>query len=206
MSKNVHVLIHGQIYTMSEDELMHWKYIKREKQPDGSYKYYYDTSEEDNAWKNSKKAEYEATKAGGKMGAAQLKAQEAYNKWRNSAPYGAALDIKQAKELKKERDKLYEEYLKAQKEADEATAAYKAAKKKAEKTVNKYKAQKIGNFLNKTVSKGITAVTQLLTSIFTGNKNAVIEKRKSNNVIYNNDFSDVSDDSNNKTKKTRTGR
>lgn len=27
-----------------DDELMHWKYIKREKKPDGSYRYYYDTS------------------------------------------------------------------------------------------------------------------------------------------------------------------
>lgn len=45
-NKNVHVLIHGQLCTMSEDELMHFKYIKREKLPDGSYRYYYDTTDE----------------------------------------------------------------------------------------------------------------------------------------------------------------
>ena len=28
--------------SMADDELVHWKYIKREKKPDGSYRYYYD--------------------------------------------------------------------------------------------------------------------------------------------------------------------
>ena len=188
MSKDVHVLIHGQICTMSEDELMHWKYIKREKQPDGSYKYFYDTSDEDNAAKAKAKTEHEADNARSRMGAAQIKAQEAYNKWRYSVPYGVGLTIKQAKELEKEREKLYKEYQKAQKEADAATAAYKAAKKKAEKTVNKYKLQMVGNFLNKTVSLGITAVAQLVGSVF-NNKNAIIEKRKGNKTFYNNDYS-----------------
>lgn len=27
---------------LADDELMHWKYIKRERKPDGSYRYYYD--------------------------------------------------------------------------------------------------------------------------------------------------------------------
>lgn len=41
---------------LSEDELMHWKYIKREK-VNGKWRYYYDQSELDNKKKNiSKKA------------------------------------------------------------------------------------------------------------------------------------------------------
>ena len=39
MSK--YVIIHGQFYEVSDDELMHWKYIKREKK-NGKWVYYYD--------------------------------------------------------------------------------------------------------------------------------------------------------------------
>jgi hypothetical protein len=41
MSKNRYVIIHGQFYEMSEDELMHWKYVKREKK-NGKWVYTYD--------------------------------------------------------------------------------------------------------------------------------------------------------------------
>ena len=42
MSK--YVIIHGQLYELPEDELMHWKYIKREK-VNGKWKYIYDLGE-----------------------------------------------------------------------------------------------------------------------------------------------------------------
>ena len=41
MSKNKYVIIHGQIHAVSDDELMHWKYIKREK-VNGKWVYTYD--------------------------------------------------------------------------------------------------------------------------------------------------------------------
>lgn len=40
MSK--YVIIHGQLHEVSDDELMHWKYLRREKQPDGTYRYFYE--------------------------------------------------------------------------------------------------------------------------------------------------------------------
>ena len=43
MSK--YVLFHGQFHELPDDALMHWKYIKREKLPNGKYKYYYDIGE-----------------------------------------------------------------------------------------------------------------------------------------------------------------
>lgn len=42
MSK--YVIIHGQLHEISDDELMHWKYLKREK-VNGKWKYYYDWNE-----------------------------------------------------------------------------------------------------------------------------------------------------------------
>lgn len=40
MSKNKYVIIHGQLYQISNDELMHWRYIKREKK-NGKWVYTY---------------------------------------------------------------------------------------------------------------------------------------------------------------------
>ena len=43
MSNNYVILPNGN--TIREDELYHWKYIKREKQANGKWKYYYDTDQ-----------------------------------------------------------------------------------------------------------------------------------------------------------------
>lgn len=48
----VDVLMHGdniRYIDLDEDEIMHWKYIKREKLSNGKYRYYYDQSELDQA-------------------------------------------------------------------------------------------------------------------------------------------------------------
>lgn len=43
MSK--YVLMHGTFVEVSDDELMHWKYVKRVKNKNGKWKYYYDWDE-----------------------------------------------------------------------------------------------------------------------------------------------------------------
>ena len=45
MSK--YIIQNGQFYEISDDELMHWKYIKREKKSGGGYRYYYADSKAD---------------------------------------------------------------------------------------------------------------------------------------------------------------
>ena len=39
-----YVIIHGRLREVSDDELMHWKYIKREKK-NGKWRYYYDVKD-----------------------------------------------------------------------------------------------------------------------------------------------------------------
>ena len=51
-----YILVHGQLRELSDNELMHWKYIKREKLANGKYKYYYDLGE-------TQKKNYEQAKA-----------------------------------------------------------------------------------------------------------------------------------------------
>lgn len=60
MSK--YTIIHGQLCELPEDELMHWKYIKREK-VNGKWKYYYDLGEtQKKAYEQAKNA-YDTRKA-----------------------------------------------------------------------------------------------------------------------------------------------
>ena len=47
MSK--YVIIHGQLREISDDELMHWKYVERKKLPNGKWRYYYNTYDNSNS-------------------------------------------------------------------------------------------------------------------------------------------------------------
>lgn len=176
MSKDVHVLIHGQICTMSEDELMHWKYIKREKQPDGSYKYYYDESELTKL-SNTKAAVAAETK----------EAQNRYGKAKNAsfnAEIRRANAEKQAEKYKKaylagdmsalEKYKKYSDEAKAAQvekdaydaEASKANADIIKAAKKGEALAEKLKKKTVSSFVERTVSRGIVAVTDALRKLF----------------------------------------
>lgn len=166
MPKDVHVLIHGQICTMSEDELMHWKYIKREKQPDGSYKYYYDQSELDAAGKAAKAAETESVKANVVSGNARFEANELREK-ANNTRHRLTVENKNGKIVRTDHK---EEAEKAAKKAEVnayiAKEAASTAASKAKKAAEKYNKMKMTTFVERTISKGVVAVANLLSGLF----------------------------------------
>ena len=151
---------------MSEDELMHFKYIKREKQPDGSYKYYYDQSELDAAGKAAKAAEAESVKANIVAGGAKHEAERA----REATTFK---NIGYAKS----RDRI-EAYHNTKQEYDKAKKTAYQASVKAKEATKKYNKMKVTSFVDRTISKGIVTVANLLSGLFGRNKNNTTGKEK----------------------------
>ena len=113
MSK--YVLMHGTFVELSDEELMHWKYIKREKK-NGKWVYYYHDDD-------VKKAEAAYKKASLKRGSALDK----YDTIVKNRPKDSSGDPSYAQ--------FEKDYAK---KANTAMSDWAAAKQKYEKTVEKY--------------------------------------------------------------------
>lgn len=151
---------------LDEDEMMHWKYIKRVKLPNGKYRYYYDESE-------LKKYENEVKQARSKQLNAALRtaiAEEKYSKTSSAlvkavSKHNAALDADDIKST-------YHEEVKAR-QADDAASSelYRAkrdgkqADKLVERATKKYQTKKITSFAERTISKGIVAIANWLSNL-----------------------------------------
>lgn len=135
---NKYVIIHGQLRELPEDELMHWKYIKREK-VNGKWKYYYDLGEtQKKAYEQAKNA-YDTRKA---------QAQSAYKK---KLPVAGGMksdgNVAAARYYNSDSHHKSASYDKLKKNLDETKAAYdktplakrEARAEKTKQNVNKVK-------------------------------------------------------------------
>lgn len=163
MSK--YILTHGSFREVSDDELMHWKYIKREK-VNGKWVYQYDDTT-DKALANRKKQvdqlkkEYDSAKS-------NLDDAKAETAIATQKVAKERYDVKVSKdrsEKKANRSELREAKRELRKEQKEEYHAEQLVKQTSEayRTVNlNYMAKAITSFPERTISKGIVAIANFL--------------------------------------------
>lgn len=153
---------------LSEDEIVHWKYIKRTKMSNGKWRYYYDESnltsqkaEADKAtaeaWRN-KSAMISAQKSYGAAQTAKIIAATRYDNLRKSgtAKYSEVRAAKDAYNVADHKDKV------ARIKASAAKTKYNSSAERAEKLVKKYERKKLISLPRRTISSGIVAVNNWL--------------------------------------------
>lgn len=148
MSINNYVLIHGQVVEVSDDVLMHWKYIKKEKR-NGRWVYYYDQKAADRADYEIAKRYQSAEKHTLKREQQLKTAKDRLNK------SGASLN---SKVYYGKQAKVVNTYKRSVVNLESAKAAQK-------KAYRKYKTRNIKNFAAKTISKGSVKVANLFSKL-----------------------------------------
>lgn len=152
---------------LDEDEIMHWKYIKREKLSNGKYRYYYDESELNKSSKDVQKAYEESARLAIKSVQAQNELDRA-NKDLNNAF--------ESMEYGRRNGDSFEERIDKTKQYANAQANYKdkfdslqnikvnhdQAIAKADALQKKYNMKKIVSFPERVLSKGIVMIANLL--------------------------------------------
>ena len=143
---------------LDEDELVHWKYIKRVK-VNGRWRYYYDDSEYRNAANAAHEAEKAMNKAAGEMSVAEKNYKDKVIETRdsNGRLVGASAPTPEAVE--------------AITELANARTRYKEAKKKADEAVRKYKRVSFSTLATETINKGMVAIANFFSDLFSGAKN-----------------------------------
>lgn len=163
---------------LDEDEIFHWKYIKRNKLPNGKWRYYYDES-------NLTKAKYKADQSEAQIGqnyANMINAQKAYgaaqtakavasNRYNNlvnsgKASYSEVRSAKDAYNVASHRDKT------AKRHATAATRKYNNSVEKTEKLIKQYERKKIISFPRRAISIGVVAAANWI------NDNRPVRKNK----------------------------
>ena len=148
MSKNNYILIHGQLVEVSDDVLMHWKYIKREKK-NGRWVYYYDQKAADRAdyeiEKRYQSAEKHTTKRQQQLKSAKKQLHKSGASLKSKVHYG-------------NQAKVVNTYKRSVTNLESAKAAQK-------KAYRKYKTRNIKNFAAKTISKGTVKVANLFSKL-----------------------------------------
>lgn len=142
------MLIHGDdiaYIDLNEDEICHWKYIKREKLPNGKYRYYYDQSELDQYKMIADKTAADYKKASGRAYDAKVAENEAKTAWKNARKGTAKTKSGLAYESAKKQRKS------AEKQAD-------SAREVAEKAKSVYEKKRVSSFPARTIAKGAVKV------------------------------------------------
>ena len=162
MNTPVDILMHGgdiNYIDLNEGELCHWKYIKREKLPNGKYRYSYDESELKEAAKNVEKAQKDSVN----------KAFDVYNAKQDFAKARTEVGKANIHNYARPSADSYKEYATASvnygiKEYNlkKAQTAHKEAVSKANAAERKYQTKKITSFAARTISKGIVKIANLL--------------------------------------------
>jgi hypothetical protein len=148
---------------LDEGELMHWKYIKRVKLPNGKYRYYYDQSELDRYESMAKTASENRNLASFEAGKRMTKRQEA-EKYMSIA-YERYDKAKTAKEKVNASDDIHKtkDYLKKTRAAERtALENYNRAEYAATMAEKTYTTRKISSFIPRTIAKGAVKVANLL--------------------------------------------
>lgn len=153
---------------LDESELMHWKYIKKEKLPNGKVRYYYDQSELDKYENTIKTARGHSINA-------------AANVYQLQKEYDAAVEARKdawwdnntRHTLGKSGVDTFKAYAKAQDDVEKARKALNDAKKSHEyhnnlvdRVIKEYEVKKITSFPARVISKGIVAVANWLGKYF----------------------------------------
>lgn len=143
MPKNNYVIIHGQLIAVSDDVLMHWKYIKREKK-NGRWVYYYDQSSLDKIKDNY------------------------YNDVTSSARY-AKTNASLRKKLSR-MSTTNSNYEKTKKALERSEANFKTSNARAKASEKKYNQMKISSFAERAISKGAVKVANFFSKLFSKKK------------------------------------
>lgn len=174
MDTPVDVLVHGDNISyidLDEDEILHWQYIRREKLPNGKYRYYYNEKElnkykndAEQATKNAEKAKSKYGTAYYKYGRAKEAEGKAHSNYRNVLNNGKSniIDWIKANDIV---TRSTANAKTAKKDSDKAKREYEKATRNAQKLVKKYERKKVTSFVSRAVSKGIVAVANWLNGI-----------------------------------------
>ena len=167
MDTPVDALVHGDTISyidLDEDEILHWQYIRREKLPNGKYRYYYDEKElnkykndAEQATANAQKAKKDLDLAQNTLYRAKQSEGKAADRYRDAVKNSKSnlLDWVRASDASTAARNSVKN---AEKQLKKADKAYAKAAKNAEKLIKKYEIKKVTSFVNRTVSRGIVAV------------------------------------------------
>lgn len=151
MNTPVDILMHSDNISyidLDEGELMHWKYIKREKLSNGKWRYYYDQSELDRSKASAENAKNAYNKA------SLLYARNKSNIEMNTEIYRKTPNTHAAEVIAKSVVDL-----------EDSRTAMEKASKKATKLTNAYKKKAITSFAARTVSKGFVKIANLMSGL-----------------------------------------
>lgn len=162
----IDVLMHGgdiRYIDLDPDVLVHWKYIKRVKLPNGKYRYYYDQSELDALEKEMEDAYQKRLESNVEYSVSKFNADLAKERSENAKEnYFKTKDSKYFDSYEKNEKQYYDNLYKANRASDKA----KRYDEQAREAKKKYNTKKITSFLDRTISKGIVAVANLLSKWF----------------------------------------
>lgn len=132
---------------LDEDEICHWKYIRREIMPNGKYRYYYDESELDRLRDTSQKATQ-------RLGNQLVNLQRARS------------DLTRARNnLNKSDNRTVIAYARAKQNATTAKRRYTTYGTFANQALKQYKTKKITSFPRRVISKGIAKLANLFSKL-----------------------------------------
>ena len=159
---------------LDANELVHFKYIKREKLPNGKWRYYYDESELKAELNKANADRYNAAK---KAGIAKRDIDKAfdneleamYNHHKAANKQATAKNVKERNQASYATYAARKKYNQAQEETkskkanyEKAVAAQEKAIEKAKSAEKKYKTKKITSFPKRVLSKGAVTVLNVL--------------------------------------------
>lgn len=167
MNKTNYILTHGGVF-ISQDELfhgrdiryidldpdvlVHWKYIKRVKLPNGKYRYYYDDSYLKATKAKAESARIDSIRESAKQynasedaRIAMEKSKALYGKGDTRAQTKAAIDYYNAKKNESDAKRRAEQYSDV-----------------ANKYLKKYEAMKVTEFVARNIVKGLNAISNLV--------------------------------------------
>lgn len=167
---------------LDEDEICHWKYIKREKLPNGKWRYFYDQSELDAVRDEYKTAQSNAWRAGAEFGNAKGETKKAYeNKKKADVDHNFSRGLDEARKTYNAKQRASADYLKAKSNeyaAEQRSHSAYIAYKEAEK---KYNTKKLVSFPARTIAKGAVKIANLLSG---ANKKSNKNSKKKSKVTY----------------------
>lgn len=159
MSK--YMIVNGQLREFSDDELMHWKYVKKTKK-NGRWVYYYDESEKNRAKESLDKASALYFKAGINNQNAEIDLENAGRRM-NTHINNPDRDGTKTAEIFEARDKAWDNYQKTHRAKYEAGKRYYAARTTYQKVLTK-------DLTKKKIAKGAVKVANFFSKLFSKKK------------------------------------
>lgn len=140
---------------LDSDEIMHWKYIKREKLANGKYRYYYDQSGLDLQEQSALKAEQEVDNAYRRVDEAKSKLDIATSAMQKARSNGnRKIPLNQVNAMRLKVNEAYADLKIAEIKLDET-------KQSASKTISKYSKERLISLPARAISKGIVSIVNL---------------------------------------------